>query len=121
LLKLGSGVEILSRMFELDELNALDFLKRTGRVADSATARVTTLPGGVSNVVLRVEPDNGADFVIKQSRAQLRTRDPWFSRLDRIYREMDVLRNLTPLVPAGFVPRILFEDRENYLFAMEAF
>src|SRR5262249_55535814 len=27
---------------------------------------------------------------------------------------------LEPLLPSGVIPRILFEDRENYLFAMEA-
>jgi 5-methylthioribose kinase len=41
--------------------------------------------------------------------------------LDRIFREIGVMRLLAPLVPPGVVPRVLFEDRENYLFAMEAF
>jgi hypothetical protein len=45
------------------------------------------LEWGVSNVVLRVTPDTGADFIVKQSRPQLRTPIPWFSRIDRIYRE----------------------------------
>jgi 5-methylthioribose kinase len=65
-------------------------------------------------------PASGEPFVLKQSRPQLRTRDPWFSRLDRIWREAEVMRLLEPLLPRGVVPRVLFEDRENYLFLMEA-
>src|SRR5208282_5335326 len=57
-------------------------------------------------------------FVLKQSRPQLRTRDAWFSDLDRIYREQDVMEVLQPLLPPGTVPKILFHDRDNYLFAM---
>ncbi|MBI3865112.1 MAG: phosphotransferase, partial [Planctomycetia bacterium] len=75
---------------------------------------------GVSNAVLRVTPAAGEPFVLKQSRAQLRTRAAWFSRLDRVWREVDVMRVLAPLLPPGVVPRVLFEDRDNYLFAMEA-
>ncbi|RPI87719.1 MAG: DUF1679 domain-containing protein, partial [Planctomycetaceae bacterium] len=75
---------------------------------------------GVSNVVLRVTPANASPFVLKQSREQLRTRDAWFSRLERIWREADVMRVLRPLLPAGVVPEVLWEDRENFVFAMEA-
>jgi 5-methylthioribose kinase len=74
----------------------------------------------VSNIVLRVEPENGAAFVLKQSRERLRTEAAWFSRLDRIWRETAAMRALAPILPAGALPQILFEDRENYLFAMES-
>jgi 5-methylthioribose kinase len=49
----------------------------------------------------------------------LRTRAEWRSRLDRIWREADVLRLLQQRVP-GVAPRIMHEDRPNYLFVMEA-
>jgi 5-methylthioribose kinase len=78
------------------------------------------LAWGVSNVVLRVTPITGEPLVVKQSRGQLRTNDPWFSRLDRIWREVDVMRCIEPLLPRDVVPRVVFEDRENYVFAMEA-
>jgi 5-methylthioribose kinase len=58
--------------------------------------------------------------VVKQSREQLRTPAKWVSRLDRIWREADVMREIAPLLPAGVVPRVLHEDRENYVFVMEA-
>ena len=107
-------------MYEVDEHNLLEYLRNQGHLPESLPARVEALAWGVSNIVLRVSPDEGPDFVVKQSRTQLRTRDPWFSRLDRIWRETGILRLLGPLLPAGVVPGILFEDRDNYLFAMEA-
>ena len=108
-------------MLELDAHNMLDYLLRRGDVADLDGARVEMLGWGVSNVVLRVTRPTADDFIIKQSRKQLRTKTEWFSRLDRIYREIGMLQLLAPLLPAGVIPRILFEDRDNYLFAMEAF
>jgi 5-methylthioribose kinase len=104
----------------LDETNTPDYLRLAGRLEAGAKVRVEILAGGVSNVVLRVEPERGEPFVIKQAREQLRTQAPWFSRLDRIWRETAAMEVIRPLLPAGAVPRILFEDRENYLFGMEA-
>jgi 5-methylthioribose kinase len=104
----------------LDEANTQDYLRSAGRLAAEAAVHVETLAGGVSNVVLRVEPERGAPFVLKQAREQLRTKAPWFSRLDRIWRETAAMEVIQSLLPAGAVPRILFEDRENYLFAMQA-
>jgi 5-methylthioribose kinase len=102
-------------MLELTPANALDYLRGTGRL--SGHGRVELLGGGVSNLVLRVIADQGA-FVLKQSRPQLRTRAAWFSDLDRIYREQEVMQALGPLLPTGTVPQVLFVDRPNYLFAM---
>jgi tRNA A-37 threonylcarbamoyl transferase component Bud32 len=107
-------------MLEIDAHNALDYLRGRGWLDAGISARVEPLAWGVSNVVLRVDPEGGIPLVIKQSRAQLRTKDPWFSRIDRIWRETAASRCLAPLLPAGVIPRVLFEDRENYLFAMEA-
>jgi 5-methylthioribose kinase len=56
--------------------------------------------------------------VLKQSRPQLRTRDAWFSDLDRVYREQEVMEYLGPRLPAGTVPQVLFSDRDNFVFAM---
>lgn len=103
-------------MLELTADNALDYLRSTGRLDDPA-AHVEVLAGGVSNLVLRVTAASGV-FVLKQSRPQLRTRDAWFSDLDRIYREQEVMQALEPRLPAGTVPRLLFVDRDNFLFAM---
>jgi len=107
-------------MFEIDPHNAVDYLHDRGWLDRQIAARADLLAWGVSNLVLRITPESGPAFVLKQSRAQLRTKDPWFSRLDRIWRETAVLQLLEPLLPPGVVPRVLFEDRDNFLFGMEA-
>jgi 5-methylthioribose kinase len=107
-------------MLEIDSHNALEYLRARGWLDPGIPASVERLAWGVSNAVLRVDPQVGDSLVLKQSRAQLRTKDPWFSRIDRIWRETAALHAVQPLLPAGVVPRVLFEDRENFLFAMEA-
>lgn len=107
-------------MREIDADNAIAYLQERGWLDPRAPALAELLAWGVSNIVLRVTPAAGEPLVVKQSRPQLRTRDPWFSRLDRVWRETAVMRFLQPLLPAGVIPRIIFEDRDNYLFAMEA-
>jgi len=107
-------------MLELTPENVLDYLYESGRLQRSCTADVEWLAWGVSNVVLRIHPAEGDDFVVKQSRTQLRTEAAWFSRLDRIWREAELMQTLSHLLPAGGVPQVLFEDRDNYLFAMQA-
>src|SRR5919201_808783 len=103
-------------MLELTADNALEYLRERGRVGPGP-ARVEPLGWGVSNVVLRVVTP-GRTFVLKQSRPRLRTRDAWFSDLDRVYREQEVMEALYPLLPSPTVPAVLFADRENYVFAM---
>ncbi|MFO1022120.1 MAG: aminoglycoside phosphotransferase family protein [Planctomycetales bacterium] len=105
----------------IDEGNAVAYLREQGWLPEGVRGDATTLSGGVSNVVLRIQRDDGrADVILKQVREQLRTPDPWFSQPDRILKEMDVLRILQEILPAGSVPTILWEDRANYLFVMEA-
>ena len=107
-------------MFEIDEKNVVDYLCRNGRLSATTEARAERLAWGVSNVVLRICLEGGADFVVKQSRERLRTRADWFCRLDRVYREVEVMKALAPLLPVGVIPSVLFELRDDYLYAMEA-
>jgi 5-methylthioribose kinase len=104
-------------MLELTAANAADYLRARGHIGAGPVA-VEELGGGVSNVVLRVRTADGA-FVLKQSRPQLRTRDAWFSDVDRVFREEAVMRALHPILPA-VVPEVLFADRENFVFAMNS-
>jgi 5-methylthioribose kinase len=129
----------IGRMRPIDATSAEAYLRETSRIAPDLKVHVRELTGGVSNMVLLVEPlDQPAEaFVLKQARAQLRTRQEWFSNVERIWREADVLRICRELlakrpataspvatgvspVPAARTPRILFEDRDNYLLAMDA-
>lgn len=120
--------EISLPMFEVDASNVLEYFAESGRAqweqlgldADTlAQSTARELAWGVSNIVIRVDTPIRS-FVVKQSREQLRTKIDWFSQLDRIWREVDVLRTLESLLPVGAVPRVLSEDRNNYLFTMEA-
>jgi len=115
----------------LDAANAASYLRGTGWIGLDERVSVRALPGGVSNEVLYVaRPDRqGEDFVLKQARPQLRTPDPWFCGVERIWREVEVLRICERLLASRSVdlstlaaqtPRILHEDHDNYAFAMTA-
>jgi 5-methylthioribose kinase len=103
-------------MFEITTDNAESYLRSHNWVG-AGPVRIEPLSGGVSNLVLRVEA-GGERFVLKQSRSQLRTRDAWFSDLNRIFREQEVMQALVDVLPPLTVPRVLFADHENYVFAM---
>jgi hypothetical protein len=119
-------------MLLIDAANAEQYLREAGRLGPRDAVQVTRLSGGVSGEVLYVafpgEPQR--DFVLKQAREQLRVADPWFCGVDRIWREVEVLRICERVLAAwadaspgrllARTPRIVFEDRENYCFAMEA-
>ncbi len=104
-------------MFELDHTNAAPYLSTRGY--DGASLRVTPLGGGVSNTVLLVEGGE-TRLVLKQSLAKLRVEMDWFSERERIFRECSALREIGPFLEAGSVPEVIFEDRDNRLFAMSA-
>jgi aminoglycoside phosphotransferase (APT) family kinase protein len=107
-------------MLLLTAENALDYLIEAGHLPPATQATVAPLAWGVSNLVLRVDPERSLPLVLKQSRPQLRTKIEWLSRCERIYREADVLRCLSTRLPAGSVPAVRFEDRPNYILALEA-
>lgn len=106
-----------TKLIEISPANVLAYLRDHGWPLDEPV-RVEPLSGGVSNIVLCIETA-GHKVVLKQSCPQLRTRDAWFSDLDRIHREQEVMRMLCPLLPAHTVPRVLFTDEANFLFIME--
>lgn len=103
-------------MLELTTENIPAYLTERGWVSGNF-CQVEELSGGVSNVVYRVKTFKGM-FVLKQSRAQLRTADPWFSDLSRIFREIDAMQLLAPRLSEGVVPKVLMRDDENYAFLM---
>jgi 5-methylthioribose kinase len=105
-------------MREVAPETAADYLREAGRVPAGAAVDVRALGWGVSNIVLRVEVEGWPPFVLKQARERLRTRAHWVSRLERIWGEHAALECLAPLLPRGAVPEVLFDDRDNYLFAM---
>ena len=105
----------------VDANNLADYLRRTNRIAPAERVEVRELSGGVSNVVLLVRPALGEAFVVKQARPQLRVPQPWFCGVERVLREIDVLRLCQRVLAARpgeltagdnlsvLTPRLLFE------------
>ncbi len=108
--------------FELTAASAGGYLSARGGFAGVESARL--LGGGVSNTVVLVEgvwaAGGRARIVLKQSLPQLRVKDVWLADRARIFRERDAILALTPLLPKNRLPRILFADDKNYLYAMES-
>jgi 5-methylthioribose kinase len=123
-------------MNAIDAGNAADYLRSAGRVSADVPTSVRELSGGVSNVVLLVErPVRGERFVLKQARGRLRVKEEWLCPVERIWREVEVLQICGGVLAGGqrselrgqmseafqpCVPEVLWEDRENYCFAMTA-
>jgi len=113
----------------IDATNAEDYLRTRGHLDSVEAVEVRELLGGVSNVVLSVARAEGKSFVLKQAREQLRVADLWTCSVERIWREVEVLGECARLTKADAdavsslraeTPRLLFEDRNNYLYAMTA-
>jgi 5-methylthioribose kinase len=120
-------------MLSLTAPSAADYLRARGLAAAAEPLQIRELAGGVSNVVLLVQRPGGERFVLKQALPRLRVEQEWLCSIERIWREVEVLRLCGRLVgqesgDSGAksgnvwvrVPSVLFEDRENYCFAMTA-
>ena len=109
--------------FTLTADGAVSYLVERGLIAPTAarTATAELLGGGVSNVVVRVQsPDGDGPLVLKQSLPKLRVEEDWFADRERIYRERAGIDWLANALPSGSIPRVVDEDRENFLFVMTA-
>ncbi len=116
----------------LSAATAADYLMSRGRVPAGVPLRVRELAGGVSNVVLLVDRAGGERLVLKQALPRLRVEQEWLCSIERIWREVEVLRLCGALLAATAdrepetgkitlrIPQVLFEDRENYCFGMTA-
>jgi 5-methylthioribose kinase len=115
-------------MLEITYETAADYLRQAGRVDRDEPVEVRELAGGVSNVVLLVRlPAREESFVVKQARGQLRVKEQWLCPVERIWREVEVLLTCNSLIPQwdgekirASVPKFLWQDRENYCYAMTA-
>lgn len=122
-------------MISLTTANITDYLRETGRIESTEAVVVRELSGGVSNTVLLVERSSQErNFVLKQALPRLKVQQEWLCSIERIWREVEVLRICGDLLKSSSddesafsrtsvkvaVPQVLFEDRENYLYAMTA-
>ena len=105
-------------MFSLSIDNFADYaLSRAELAGESWTAQL--LAGGVSNNVILAESTTRR-LVFKQALGQLRVKEEWLADRSRIHREASSLRALAPLLPKGAVPVVVYQDRESFIYAMEA-
>jgi 5-methylthioribose kinase len=102
---------------ELTQKNAVRYLQQRG--VRLSAPRISELGGGVSNIVLLVESET-CRLVLKQALAKLRVEQDWRADRERIFRESAALRKLAPHFPQGSLPTVLFEDRDNFIYAMTA-
>lgn len=103
---------------ELNAAAAIQYVSNRFQVP-AEYVRATDLSGGVSNHVVLVETPE-TTFVLKQSLGKLKVQEDWYADRSRIFREAEALRQMSNLLPPGSVPAVLFEDPEQYAFAMEA-
>ncbi len=100
----------------------MKFLARALEVAHTLGLRqpqAHLLLGGVSSDVALISGEESR-FVVKQSIPNLRVAADWPVHPSRIWREVDALRALAPSLPMGAVPAVVYESRDEYLYAMTA-
>jgi 5-methylthioribose kinase len=98
----------------------LGYLRESGRIGKQETPTFCALRGGVSNKTVLLRRPDGNHWVLKQALPKLRVQADWFSDPSRIRVEANALRYLPLITPPKTVPKLLFEDPEQQLLAMEA-
>ncbi|MBV8098038.1 MAG: phosphotransferase [Verrucomicrobia bacterium] len=107
----------------VDIENAADllrYLRESKRIGKSEALTFRTLRGGVSNKTVLLQRPDGSRWVLKQALPKLRVQADWFSDPIRIRVEANALRYLPLVAPPNTIPKLLFEDLEQHLLAMEA-
>ena len=91
-------------MWEVTTQNAGQYLREVRGTHIAEPLMVRELAGGVSNIVLLVTPAAGEPFVLKQARGRLRVAQEWLCPVERIWREVEVLRICggTAIADCGF-------------------
>ncbi len=94
------------------------YLLTRGYLKPEEPAVITQLGGGVSNDVFKVESSRGA-AVFKQALAKLRVKDDWFISPERANAEKDCLKLMRRILGPKYVPEVVFEEEEDFIFAIE--
>ena len=122
-----------------------DYLRQRNAISNGQVL-AKNLSGGVANTVMMIMdmgagepigtdlrsegqkrrgiPDQrmrgGNCFVLKQPLEFFATAAEWRVDLDRVWVERDALNALAPLLPAGSVPKVLWDDPANCVLAISA-
>ena len=95
----------------------IEYLKLEGLIQFNDHARVEHLSGGVSCRVWKVTV-NANRWVIKQALEKLDVKVDWFSDVERIHREHEVMKQLELVIPDCNIPKILHVDYVNHIYLM---
>ena len=93
------------------------YLIQEGIINREDEALVEHLSGGVSCRVWKISVNNNR-WVIKQALEKLDVKADWFSDVERIHREHEVMKQLELIIPGCNVPRILHVDYVNHIYLM---
>jgi aminoglycoside phosphotransferase (APT) family kinase protein len=92
-------------------------LTRMGLVRNGDAPMMSPLTGGVSSDIVRVDLDSGP-ICLKRALPRLRVEAEWHAPIERNRFEVAWMRVAARLAPDA-VPRVIGEDRESGLFAMQ--
>ncbi len=102
----------------LDTIEAVKkYLTTQGIVRLEEEVRVEYLSGGVSCRVWKITRRNDR-WVIKQALEKLDVKADWFSDVERIHREHEVMKQLELVIPDSNIPKILHVDYVNHIYLM---
>jgi aminoglycoside phosphotransferase (APT) family kinase protein len=101
----------------MNEQPILEALRRAKLIGDRDRPSILALSGGVSGDVFKIELPH-TTICVKQPLERLRVAAEWRAPVERAHSEVAWLRFAHEVEPDA-VPRVLFEDRDDHLFAME--
>jgi aminoglycoside phosphotransferase (APT) family kinase protein len=80
---------------------------------------IIQLGGGVSSRVWKIISEDNR-WVLKQALKKLKVQADWFSDVERIHREHEVMQAIQNIMPAGSVPEIVHADYTNHVYIMKS-
>jgi len=93
------------------------YLNQEGLINGNDNTLVEHLSGGVSCRVWKISVNNDR-WVIKQALEKLDVKADWFSDVERIHREHEVMKQLELVIPDSNIPKILHVDYVNHIYMM---
>src|ERR1019366_9617380 len=98
-------------------VNVKNYLVKAGITERADEPAIENLNGGVSSSVWKIVLNNNR-WVLKQALRKLKVKEDWFSDVERIHREHEVMKALHDLVPKGAIPGVLHADNINHIYMM---
>jgi len=95
----------------------IKYLNQEGLITGNDNPQVESLTGGVSCRVWKISV-NFDRWVIKQALEKLDVKADWFSDVERIHREHEVMKQLELVIPDCNIPKILHVDYVNHIYLM---